>query len=319
MQEHFKDVDMSHEQQKELLEDLPSKWDIHCDLIMFPSTSFTCDYWNTTTENLWKMIANIFGVRRIALKSKIVSDDYRTPQVVMKLGDNGIVQHVDNGIRYAYDITKNMFSKGNITEKLRISKFNCRNEVVVDLFAGIGYFTLPYLMKANAKRVYACDWNTDAIAFLKHNIHVNKVDGRCVVLEGDNRQVVPKNFAHRVNLGLIPTSSASWQVACEALKSDTGGWLHIHENIESEKITDKKCECISNGHTCLVNKAYKKSASEAQRIHWCSFVYRCKEKLKGYLGTEKSWTIHLNHVEYVKSYAPHVDHLVFDFECRPKS
>ncbi len=29
-----------------------------------------------------------------------------------------------------------MHSAGNITEKVRVSKFNCQNETVVDLFAG---------------------------------------------------------------------------------------------------------------------------------------------------------------------------------------
>ena len=96
-------------------------------------------------------------------------------QVLLKLGENGIVQHIDNGIRYTYDVTKNMFSKGNISEKLRIAKFDCEDEVVVDMFAGIGYFTLPYLVKAKAKTVYACDWNPDAVSFLRHNLHVNKV------------------------------------------------------------------------------------------------------------------------------------------------
>ena len=38
--------------------------------------------------------------------------------------------------RYAYDITKCMFSKGNITEKLRVASFDCVNEIVVDLYAG---------------------------------------------------------------------------------------------------------------------------------------------------------------------------------------
>ena len=52
-----------------------------------------------------------------------------------------------------------MFSWGNITEKLRIAQFDCSGETIVDLFAGIGYFTLVYLVHANAKHVIACEWN----------------------------------------------------------------------------------------------------------------------------------------------------------------
>ena len=56
---------------------------------------------------------------------------------ILSLGDDGMVNHIDNGIRYTFDITKNMFCKGNITEKLRIASWNCENEVVLDMFAGL--------------------------------------------------------------------------------------------------------------------------------------------------------------------------------------
>lgn len=38
--------------------------------------------------------------------------------------------------RYEFDVTKCMFSAGNITEKLRVAGFDCRGETVVDLYAG---------------------------------------------------------------------------------------------------------------------------------------------------------------------------------------
>ncbi|KAK6298374.1 hypothetical protein J4Q44_G00314290 [Coregonus suidteri] len=52
--------------------------------------------------------------------------------------------------RYEFDVTRCMFSAGNITEKLRVASFNCSGETVVDLYAGIDYFTIPYLVHAGA-------------------------------------------------------------------------------------------------------------------------------------------------------------------------
>ena len=131
-------------------------------------------------------------------------------------------------------------------------------------------------------------------------------------------QVAPKNIADRVNLGLIPSSSCSWQAACESLKSDIGGWLHIHENIESKPLTVKKCACASKGDKCIITEAYQKTLSDSKRICWCKFAHGCIETLRTFFKNSKWWNIRLDHVEYVKSYAPRVDHLVFDFECRPK-
>lgn len=127
-------------------------------------------------------------------------------------GEGGVVQHIDNGITYQFDVTKCMFAKGNITEKLRVAGFNCEGETVVDLYAGIGYFTLPYLVHAGADRVFACEWNPAAVEALKNNLEINGVLDRCTVLEGDNARVCPQRVANRVNLGLIPSSVAGWPV-----------------------------------------------------------------------------------------------------------
>ena len=83
-----------------------------------------------------------------------------------------------------------MFSSGNITEKMRVAKFNCDNEIVLDLFAGIGYFTLPYLVHARASKVVACEWNAAAVEALKKNLALNKCANRCEIFEGDNRIVL---------------------------------------------------------------------------------------------------------------------------------
>jgi tRNA wybutosine-synthesizing protein 3 len=63
------------------------------------------------------------------------------------VGDNGWVDHRENGILYSFDATKCMFSWGNLSEKLRMGRLNCKDEVIVDLFAGIGYFVLPFLVR----------------------------------------------------------------------------------------------------------------------------------------------------------------------------
>ena len=66
-----------------------------------------------------------------------------------------------------------MFSAGNGTEKKRVAQMNSRGMVIVDLYAGIGYFTLPYLVHGLAKFVHACEWNPDAVAALRRNLAEN--------------------------------------------------------------------------------------------------------------------------------------------------
>ena len=64
---------------------------------------------------------------------------------------------------------------------------NLSDENVLDLYAGIGYYTLPMLVRANAKHVTATEWNSNALRDLNKGLMENKVEKRCTVLEGDNR------------------------------------------------------------------------------------------------------------------------------------
>ncbi len=71
----------------------------------------------------------------------------------------------------------------------------------MDLYAGIGYYTLPLATHAGAARVVACEWNPDACLALRHNVAANGVAGRVEVLFGDNRATtaaLPDGMADRV-------------------------------------------------------------------------------------------------------------------------
>lgn len=136
--------------------------------------------------------------------------------------------------------------------------------------------------------------------------------------------MAPTNVAHRVNLGLVPTSSASWLAACKALRSDGSGWLHIHENIDSGPNSVGICTCQSSNSvdscTCIVRRKYKGTINPNKAILWCAFIARTLDTLAEHFRSfSKSglWTVQLKHVEHVKSYAPHVDHVVLDVLCKP--
>ena len=199
-------------------------------------------------------------------------------------------------------------------------------------------------------------------------------------------------MADRINLGLIPTSSLSWETACVALHQSRGGWLHIQENVEEDDVAGSRCmednrsmlvqkvkknsasdydcctneklldtgakrtddsrlnesrcttndlhevlrnsdsgfgsytnidgpRCICKGDQCIINETFKaKRLTEHKREVWCRFVRLMILKLENYFLHTSAfpvWDVKLLHIELVKSYAPRIDHVVFDVECRP--
>ncbi|GFP91985.1 tRNA wybutosine-synthesizing protein 2/3/4, partial [Phtheirospermum japonicum] len=268
----------------ELVEQLPTRWERLGDIIVLPVMSFKDQVWESIEEELWPLVARSLGTQRLARQGRIAQTGTRDSKLEILVGNDGWVDHRENGILYSFDATKCMFSWGNLSEKLRMGHLECRDQVVVDLFAGIGYFVLPFLVRANAKMVYACEWNPHAVEALHRNLNANAVSDRCIVLEGDNRVTAPKGVADRVCLGLIPSSECSWATAVRALRNE-GGMLHIHGNV---KDTEED----------LWNNRVVQSISDIS-------------KSEGHC-----WEVSVEHVERVKWYAPHIRHLVIDVRCK---
>lgn len=160
------------------------------------------------------------------------------------------------------------------------------------------------------------------------------------------------NIADRVNLGLLPSSASGWQVACKVLKS-TGGMLHVHGNVTSGI---DKANVRTGLHNCNFKTNETVLCMGCEHILICETSNRflnetCKQSF-GFDGNElfvrndlvswkkaewKVWAIHVSHsiysslwevhkvpwrvsvlhLHHVKSYAPHIDHLVLDLHCEP--
>ncbi|OQV12633.1 tRNA wybutosine-synthesizing protein 2/3/4 [Hypsibius exemplaris] len=289
---------------------IPRRWETFEDFILFPADSFRTPKWDSVAERLWPVVAKVFHVSRIARQGRIQANDFRSPRLELFLTTDTWVRKRENGIIYELDLEKSMFSSGNGTEKARMMALDCAGETVVDLFAGIGYFTIP-ILKADASKVFACEWNPDAVRALRRNIALNCVEGRCEIRFGDNREVAPVGVADRVILGLIPSSEISWATACRCLKPDTGGVLHVHANVDVPKTVFPPSEVDT---TVPADKAScKKQQFNAfgERIK-TSLIKECNQ-----VFSVSRWKGDLRHVECVKSYGPNIFHCVFDIELRP--
>lgn len=157
----------------------------------------------------------------------------RRPRVRVLWGKGTVTRHRENGLTFALDVARVMFSSGNQAERARMGALDCRGETVVDLCAGIGYFTIPLALRAKAFRVIACEKNPEAYRFLQENLRLNKVHATVEARLGDCRKVAPARVADRVVLGYLHGSESFLPTAVRALKSE-GGVLHFHEAYPQE-------------------------------------------------------------------------------------
>ena len=260
---------------------------------------------------LWPILARLFGCPRVARRGDIDPEsktrqsghrllypntfDTIEPGIPSETGPGapGWITVTEHGIRQSLDVTRVMFSRGNVTEKIRFGKLVQEGDVVLDMYTGIGYYTLPALIHGKAARVYCCEWNPDAVAALKYNLRDNGVDGRATVLEGDSRVTTKQaeiiDCVDRISLGLLPSCEGGWKTAVQALRRNRGGWMHIHGNVPS---AEKKIWSLWIGH-------------------------RLAEIARDDIGYD-GWVAICCNVEKVKSFAPKVDHYVADVWVGPR-
>ncbi|RVW46013.1 tRNA wybutosine-synthesizing protein 2/3/4 [Vitis vinifera] len=117
----------------QLLEQLPTRFVLlnfmgtSWDIVVLPVTSFKDPIWDSIGDELWPIIAKSLNTCCLARQGRVAPSGTRDSTLEILVGDNGWVDHCENGILYSFDATK--------------------DEVIVDLFAGIGYFVLPFLVR----------------------------------------------------------------------------------------------------------------------------------------------------------------------------
>ena len=230
-----------------------------------------------------RMIAQIFGT---VLRARTVVQDVsgihgplRVPDVRVLWGNGTETVHVEGGIRYALDVARVMFSSGNLAERIGIADRVRPGAVVVDLFAGIGYFSLPIAVRSRAETVYACELNPMSFRYLVENIRLNRTTN-LVPLLGDCRDVAPPRVADWVIMGHFD-SREYLDVAFQTLRGN--GTIVYHELCPKEQYPD----------------ALTRRLATAARAHWMD--------------------VRAIHTRIVKSYAPGIVHSRAEVEVTRQS
>jgi tRNA wybutosine-synthesizing protein 2 len=122
-------------------------------------------------------------------------------------------------------------------------------EHVVDMFAGIGYFTMPMAVHAKPCRIDAIELNPVSFEYLKENVRLNHVEDIVNPILGDCREKAPVGEADRVIMGYVGTTQEYLPWGVKALKP--GGILHYHETTPEKLVFERPIR-------------YVKEAAEAQ-------------------------------------------------------
>jgi tRNA (guanine37-N1)-methyltransferase len=171
------------------------------------------------------------NLRTVLAKVGAVSGTYRLREFDIIAGEHRTnTVHKEYGCKYHVDVAKAYFSPRLSHEHKRVASLVQKGETVVDLFAGVGPFSVLIAKNNEDVKVYAVDINPEAIEFLKKNIRLNRVENRVFPILGDARRVIENKLlgvADRVIMNLPEKAIEFVDDACRATKS-TGGTVHFY-------------------------------------------------------------------------------------------
>jgi tRNA wybutosine-synthesizing protein 2 len=208
---------------------------------------------------------------------KEIRGEFREPSVTILAGNGTITTHKENGILYKLDAAKIMFSKGNLNERKRVINQVKDGELIIDMFAGIGYFSLGLAKFSKVREIIAIEKNSAAYNYFVENIELNKLTN-ISAMQGDCTIAAPslKGMADRIIMGYLPGTENFLPYAM--LMAKPGCVIHFHNTYKTKELWKKPLDDIG-------------------------FVSRKFGFRSAILAKKK-----------VKSYAPNVWHVVIDFQ-----
>jgi tRNA (guanine37-N1)-methyltransferase len=186
------------------------------------------------------VLMNIKSAKSIFAQTSAVQGDYRLRNLEYLAGVNcTATEHREHGCRFKVDVSKTYFSPRLSTERMRISKMITDNEIITNMFAGVGTYSILIAKSNKTCKVYSIDSNPIANELALVNTQLNKVRERVIPICGDAREVIAKQLrgtSTRVLMPLPEKAKEFVDFAVMALK-EKKGMIHYFAHIRA---TSKK-------------------------------------------------------------------------------
>ncbi|WP_042683580.1 class I SAM-dependent methyltransferase [Candidatus Nitrosotenuis chungbukensis] len=185
------------------------------------------------------LLENVHPARSVFYQATPVEGDFRTRNLEILAGeDNTETEYREYGCRFKVDVEKAFFSPRLSTERDRIAQMIQDGETMINMFGGIGMFSIIAAKKKKCT-VYNIDLNPYAAKLCEENIRLNKLAGRVISIHGDAAQVVKEQLQDKGDrtLMLLPERSDEFlDSAISATKS--GGTIHYYSHQHADKRQD---------------------------------------------------------------------------------
>jgi tRNA (guanine37-N1)-methyltransferase len=171
------------------------------------------------------------NVKTVLRQTSPVKGDLRLRELEYVLGEKKTATvHKEHGCVFYVDLRECYYSPRLLYERTRIAEQVGEGETVINMFAGVGSFSIIIARDASVEKVYSIDVNPAAIRYMLKNVRVNGVYGKVVPILGDAKEIVEKRLSHTADRVLMPLPEKALEYLPYALLAIRGseGWIHYH-------------------------------------------------------------------------------------------
>lgn len=151
------------------------------------------------------ILANVKTAKAVFAQASAVKGDYRIRDLEFVAGENRTVtEYREHGCRFRVDVARAYFSPRLSTERQRIASLVQDGETVVNMFAGIGTYSVIIARAVKTCRVYSIDSNPVANDLCIENARLNKVSGRVTPVCADASEAIKAQLASVADRVVMP-------------------------------------------------------------------------------------------------------------------
>ena len=197
------------------------------------------------------------NIKTVLTPTTSITGDFRVRELKHLAGEiKTVTCHKESGCSFKVDVEKCYFSPRLSFEHSRIAKLVESGETVVNMFAGVGCFSIFIAKNASQSKIYSIDVNPTAIQCMEENVRINEVEESVFPKFGDAKDIINSKLQGVADRVLMPLPEKALEYipyALSALKP-TGGSIHYYDfqhALGKENPTEKTKIKVAEKLNCL--------------------------------------------------------------------
>lgn len=182
------------------------------------------------------ILANVKTAKAVFAQVSAVRGDFRVRDLELIAGeDRTITEYKEHGCRFKVDVAKTYFSPRLSTERQRIAEMVGDGETIVNMFAGVGTYSVVIAKTNKTCKIYSIDSNAAASDLDKINAKLNKAQDRIITICGDASEVIKEKLAGQADRVIMPLPERAKEFVDSAvLALKEKGIVHYFAHVKAD-------------------------------------------------------------------------------------